>query len=251
VEIKDFNILYGRNMTVIAVTSDVHSPKYLDLFKSALLEIGKPDLFLIVGDLVLKNDFTQLPRVLSAIRDVYDGPIIACFGNEEYEESYGEYEKFTDVIWLKDERREFNVKGKTVAIVGSKGSLDRPTYWQWKHIRGIQHVYRERINIIDKLLEGGASTKIVITHYAPTYKTLVGERRRIWPEMACEKLEKVILRRGPDLWFHGHAHLSKVSRVRIGKTLVVNASLPALKRMVVVDDQKKYGLDAFIGKDFT
>jgi predicted phosphodiesterase len=75
----------------VAVVADIHSPRYFEQFSSSLRSVGRIDLFLLAGDLVLKNDFSQLPRVVEAIRRVYAGPILSCFGNEEYEQDRERY----------------------------------------------------------------------------------------------------------------------------------------------------------------
>jgi len=41
--------------------------------------------------------------------------------------------------------------------------------------------------------------------------------------------------RQPSLWLHGHIHKGTVSSTHVGKTLVVNASLPARGEIVVLE----------------
>ncbi|MFQ6074540.1 MAG: hypothetical protein ACE5Z5_00200, partial [Candidatus Bathyarchaeia archaeon] len=192
--------------------------------------------FLLVGDMVLKNDHSQMPRVVSAIRDVHAGSLVACFGNEEYEQSREEYKRIGEVTWLDDEATVIEVGGVTLGIVGSRGSLDRPTFWQRTHVKGIWQTYRRRVEVIDSLLAGmEAEVRVVMAHYAPTYRTLVGEMERAWPEMASKRLEGVIERRQPDVWLHGHAHRGRVGEAWFGRTLVVNTSLPARGEIVLLD----------------
>lgn len=221
---------------VIAAVADIHCPKYFDLFKNALKEIPTPDLFLLVGDTVLKNDYTQLSDVISAIRNCYENKIIACFGNEEYEDSLMEYKKFEEITWLSDESTVLDIKGKNLGIVGSRGSLDRPTFWQRTRVRGIGQVYKHRIEVINSLLADlTANLKIVISHYAPTYRTLVGEREFLWPEMASKQLESVIEEMQPDLWLHGHIHRGTVPKIELGNTIIMNVSLPSTKKITIIE----------------
>jgi Icc-related predicted phosphoesterase len=231
----------------IGVTADIHSPKYLDLFKEAIAKLGECDLLLLAGDVVLKNDHSQIPAVLDTIRKVYDGRVIACFGNEEYEQDQKEYERFENLSWIDDGSMVLEIHELKVGIVGSRGSLDRPTFWQRTHIKGIRGTYRQRVEKIDGILAGLRSdVKIVLTHYAPTYETLGGEREMVWPEMACKRFEEVIRRRQPDVWFHGHAHRGTKSETTIGKTSIVNVSLPARREIVTVELPKKAGLEKFV-----
>lgn len=220
----------------LAAVSDIHCPMYLDLFQDALERMGGADVFLLVGDMVLKNDHSQMPKVVSAIRNVHDGPLIACFGNEEYEQSQEEYRRIGEVTWLDDEATVTEVNGLTLGIVGSRGSLDRPTFWQRTYVKGIWQTYRRRVDVIDSLLaEMKAGVRVVMTHYPPTYRTLVGEREGAWQEMASKRLEGVIERRQPDVWLHGHAHRGRAGEAWFGRTLVANASLPAREEIVLLD----------------
>ncbi len=224
----------------IAATADVHSPKYLSKFADALSRVPRDlNLFLFAGDMIFRGNVREFRRVLSAVRSVYDGPIIACFGNEEYDEciprlreEYGE-----EVNWLNDELLKLNVKGYSVGLVGSRGSLDRPTRWQLRNISNIEEIYSRRVEVIDELLKElvGCDFTILLIHYAPTYRTLVGEPAAIWPEMGCRRLERVIASRSPTVVVHGHAHKSRVWKAQLKGTTIFNVSLPAVNRIVVFD----------------
>jgi Icc-related predicted phosphoesterase len=231
----------------IAACADVHSPIFLENFSRSLESLGKVDLFLLAGDLVSKSRVEQLSPVLACIRRVCAGPVLSCFGNEEYEQDRERYREYREVRWLEEEAELVQTGEGEVGVVGSKGSLDRPTFWQRKNLPGIWQVYRERVEKIDSLLAGlRTKMKIVLTHYAPTYRTLEGEKESSWPEMACRGLEEVIKRRQPDLWIHGHAHNGKVTQVEMGRTLVVNASLPARGSVVVLELPRRVGLERFL-----
>ena len=220
----------------IAVSADIHSPKYLDLFRESLDRMEQPDLFVLAGDLVLKNDFSEISNVVSSIREVYGGRIVACLGNEEYDQDRSKYLGYRKITWLDDSSLVMELKGEELTVVGSRGSLDRPTYWQRTHVKGIWRLYAERVKAIDSLLAGAKNESVVVaTHYAPTEGTMVGERKSSWPEMGSKKFEDVIRLRQPSLWLHGHIHRGTVSSTHVGKTLVVNASLPARREVVVLE----------------
>jgi len=223
-------------MVLLAVTADIHAPKHLELFRKALLSIDEPDLIALVGDVVYRNAYDQVPKVMEIIRERFQSPIVACFGNEEWEGYEDMYRRYEDISWLDDEALTLTVRGSRVYVVGSRGSLDRPTFWQRTHVKGIYRRYRMRVSKIDRLLrEARGDYVVVATHYAPTYKTLEGERENAWPEMGCMKMEEVIRARRPLLWIHGHAHKSVKLAVWIGATYVVNAALPARKSIVTID----------------
>ena len=223
-------------MFSLAITADIHAPKHLELFEKSLQSIEEPDLIVLAGDVVYRNAHEQIPKVLEIVRKRFQSPIVACFGNEEWEGYEDVYRKYGDISWLDDEALTLTIRGSRVYIVGSRGSLDRPTFWQRTHVKGIYRRYKMRVSKIDSLLrEARGDYVVVATHYAPTYKTLEGERERAWPEMGCMKMEEVIRTRRPLLWIHGHAHKSVKLAVWIGATYVINAALPARKSIVTID----------------
>ena len=248
-----------REGPVLAAVADVHAPRYLDLFVRALdallAERGQPDLMLFVGDMVEKNSHGNLAAVLKALEERgLNCPIWACFGNEEYEESKEAYLAYERVNWLDDESAVLELGGLKIGLIGSRGSLDRPTWWQRTHRPGIWALYKRRVKTIGQLLAKlRTDVVIVMTHYAPTYRTLRGEKERIWPEMGCRAYEAIMEEHAPHLWLHGHAHNASVLEVRIGDTLVVNVSLPARKAIYTADlgqlarrKRKPRGLEAFM-----
>lgn len=224
----------------IAAVADVHSPKYFPHFVDALLLLpGDIDLFLFAGDMILRGRVEEFKRVVRAVREVYGGPIVACFGNEEYDEviprlveDYGD-----EIIWLNDASIDLTVSNFRLYIVGSRGSLDRPTRWQLKNVSNIREVYSDRVSLIERLLGGAGNYdfSILLLHYSPTYKTLVGEIRYIWPEMGCRRLEEIIVLKKPAVVVHGHAHKSQVGKVCLNSTVVFNVSLPALGGVTVFE----------------
>ena len=245
------------NGPILAAVADIHAPEFLDLFRQALSELletcGEPDLFLLVGDMVAKNAHAQLGAVLEILKPI-KCPIYACFGNEEYEDSKDIYLSYERIRWLDDESTVIGLGDLKIGLVGSRGSLDRPTWWQRTHIPGIRSLYRRRVRLIEGLLTKlRADVTIVMTHYAPTYRTLVGERERLWPEMACKAFEEVIKRTAPHLWLHGHAHRATVLEARLSDTLIVNVSLPARKAIYIANlselakrKRRPRGLEAFM-----
>lgn len=220
-------------MPHIAALADIHGD--INLLKSALENLENPSLLLLAGDLVYKDNYSQLPEIIDEITNVYNGPIIACFGNEEYEQSRQNYLEEKRIKWLDDQIEYIKLNDLETAIIGSRGSLDQPTYWQRKNIPEIRQIYVNRIKTIAKLLmeakDKGRYT-IILTHYAPTYKTLVGEREKIWPMLGCRKMETQIIRKmHPNIWIHGHAHKSTVHQTTINETKVYNVSLPAIGKV--------------------
>ena len=222
---------------LIAGVSDIHSPKYFEEFRKAIRDAPEPDLLLICGDVVYKGDHEEVKRVESVIREYISCPVVGCFGNEEYEPET--VKKFSKIIhFLNDDSLILDVRGKKIGIVGSKGSLDKPTWWQKRNIPGIERTYSERIERLRSLLlEMDAEMRILITHYAPTYLTLRGENPKAFPQMGSLRMEKMIKETMPDLVIHGHSHRGK-SYAEIAtvfrKIPVYNVALPLNHKITLI-----------------
>ena len=193
----------------IAAVGDIHGHENLEPFRRDLDGLGDVDLLLLAGDTTERNDVDAFGEVLEAIRARVRAPIWAVFGNNEYDHDRPTYvaryaERF-GIRFLRDESAVFTHGGASVRIIGSLGSLDRPTYWQRKNMPHLEAEYRERIETLDRLLVGD-ERRILLTHYPPTYVTMGGEKEAWRPELGCRALEPVLLRRRPTLVIHGHIH---------------------------------------------
>ncbi len=231
-------------MLTVMATSDIHSPRFLLHYISALSkhkqDCGRVELVLWAGDMVEKGNVNALRSVVEATkRFCNNAKILAVFGNEEYVDREAEFiKRYPEIIWLSDNYYVFvSASGEEVAIYGTRGSLDRPTKWQRRHIPGIEKIYRERAERLKEVvsqLKKKYSKVIVVMHYAPTYLTLEGEDKRIWPEVGSLMMESAIRKAQPLLVIHGHAHNSKRLEARINGTRVINVAFPARKDIVIL-----------------
>lgn len=228
-------------MIRILATADIHSPEYLHLFLQSLNRVlSTPDIIVLAGDLVKKNNVYAFRPVYDALTKKFPGtPIIAVFGNEEYrgfEEKY--LELYQEIRWLNDEYIILTLKNMRVGIIGTRGALDRPTPWQSKNILGIHRYYLELPRRIDrmakKLRSEGIEHLILLTHYGVTYKNLRGEPEKVWPYLASSRIEKVLLENRFDIVIHGHAHNAVIDRIEIDSVEIYNVSLPARKKIVEI-----------------
>jgi Icc-related predicted phosphoesterase len=167
---------------IIAATSDYDIPEFnIKTFIKALDDIKEPELLLFCGDMY---DYRR-PKRYKDIGEILDKigwkcPVIAIPGNHEFEQDYDKVKESCGkrIIFIDDEA--LIIKNK-IGIVGSKGCLDRPTFWQAGNVIGIEDMYKDRIaKIKDLLSKLKTPTKILMTHYAPTHKTLVGESPSIY-----------------------------------------------------------------------
>jgi Icc-related predicted phosphoesterase len=226
---------------IVGAMGDAHGGKFFEDGMAERLE--GVDLLLLAGDIADSNDLEGFARVLGPVKERYDGRIVAVFGNDEYEQDRPAYRGRFDAIFLDDEAVDLRIDGRTVRVVGTSGSLDRPTWWQRTHIPDIGARYKHRVEKVSGLLERGRSdVLILLSHYVPTYLTLEGERPKAFPEMGSKAMEKVLLERRPDLAIHAHAHAGsphavlKEAQGRLDRPAasvpIWNVSLPLNKEVV-------------------
>lgn len=230
----------------------------LDVFKDHIREFWKylenlkePDLFLLAGDITVYSRTEDYEIFLDLIkRKKWKCPIIGVFGNREFEEDFDKIKKTCGrrIKFLNDEKMNIKIKGKNIGIVGTRGSLDVPTWWQSHNIPGIRDVYSERIEKVrDLLKELKGDIRILLMHYAPTYKTLKGENPRAYGGLGSERFEKVILETRPDLVIHGHAHYG-IPLAFVNSIPVFNVALPVNEKIVEIDPDElpKSGIKKFV-----
>lgn len=224
-----------KEMLRIAASSDIHSPKNLDLFRASAHRLKEADLLILAGDLIYKGRVSELDHVIEAVTAHFSGPVVACFGNEEFDEVKEELKDRSRgvITWLDDEALTLNIKGYIVGLIGTRGCLDQPTSWQLRNIPGIRELYEKRVETVDRLLaELKGDFRILFSHYALLRETLKGENPRIWPQLGCSRMIDVLKRRRPSVAIHGHVHNGKLLKTKIDGTLVLNVSLPATNEIV-------------------
>jgi len=223
-------------------------------FWNLLAKASEPDLFLLAGDIYVEDKPEKYKIILEYFERLgWSCPAVACFGNREFEQKYEKIRKVcgSRIIFLDDESEELAIKGKTAGIVGSKGCLDQPTWWQMKTNPQIRKFYGERAEKIRRLLAGlNTEIKILLTHYAPSYQTLKGENPNIYGGLGCIALEKILIETKTAFAVHGHAHLGSPLGF-VGTIPVFNVALPVNRGLTVIDTGKlhappKKGLSRFL-----
>ncbi|MFX1481561.1 MAG: metallophosphoesterase [Promethearchaeota archaeon] len=222
-------------MAKILATADVHSPRFLDQFVRELNHQKPPDVFLLAGDMINRGSAEEYANVLDKIEEKLGEsfPIVACFGNEEYNEVRKEIISTVGnrMIFLDEQSTIIETNGLKVGIVGTQGSLDKATSWQRRNIPRVKGVFERRARRAESLLkkvEKKADHKILLMHYSPCLETCEGEAERAFSWLGSRKFYKIIVKQQPDLVIHGHVHNSTRHEVMIGSTLVRNVSLPAV-----------------------
>jgi len=236
----------------ILACSDVHSPIYYEDFSKSLEKVNeKIDLILLAGDMVerdtLEKEIEEYEKVYNAFFGKFFSPIVAVFGNTEFEQ-YKESikEKIKEIRFLDDSYIEIKVGNENVLIYGTTGSLDEPTKWQKANIPNITQIYKARIEKAKSVLKNYAGFKILLTHYSPTYKTLEGENPLFYQNLGSLEFENALLEVKPNLVVHGHSHKG-TKFAWIDKIPVFNVAFPLNKDVVIIDTEKiKPGLQKFV-----
>ncbi len=194
----------------IAAVADIHGDEALEEFRERLKTLPLVDLFLLGGDITDRNSLPAFRRVVEALRSVHHGPVVGVFGNNEYPSDHPRYRQaFPEFRFLDDEALDLELGGMPLRVVGSTGSLDKPTRWQSRNMPGIEELYLRRVEVVRKLLSAGPPHRILLTHYAPTFATMQGEVQWYWDQLGSLRYEDVILETRPSLVFHGHIHNGK------------------------------------------
>jgi len=225
----------------------------LEPFLEVLKLAKEPDLFLLAGDIY---EFRN-PEIYGLILDFFklrkwSCPIVAVYGNREFDEDIDDIRKICGkrVTFLDDESVELKIKEKKVGIVGTRGSLDFPTWWQSNNVPDIRKAYLERTKKCEELLNVlKTDIKILLSHYAPTYKTLVGENPKIYSVLGSKKFESVLVKTKTTFAVHGHAHYGKALAF-VDAIPVYNVSFEINRKIVEIDTDKlpKTGLHKFLTK---
>ncbi|MDO8055642.1 MAG: metallophosphoesterase [Candidatus Hermodarchaeota archaeon] len=222
----------------MAATSDIHWPQYQGLFIKSLRQLPvKLDLMLIAGDLVNRGGYRGIASLTQKLlEENITCPVVACFGNDDYDSIKGALRDTARdaIIFLDDEMTTLTIRGEDVAIVGSRGVLDQPTYWQARNVKGIRDIYTKRVATLDKLLaKAKAQTlqTILLTHYTCTFKTLKGETQRAYAQMGSKRVEELLIKHEPMLAIHGHAHRG-IRKVMVNKVPVFNVAIPLNRNIV-------------------
>ena len=220
-------------MQVLAF-SDVHAPRYLRVLEDSLVRFKdkKIELVLMAGDMVDRSKVENFQMVLDVLHKyITVNNIVAVFGNEEYREYEEEFRRrYPEVKWLNDEYIIIREGKLCLGIVGSRGSLLKPTSWQRKYIPEVVEEYRRKPDIIRRLVKEAKKecpTVIYLSHYAPTWRTLVGESKKIWPYLGDPRIEKVLKDEGVRIAIHGHVHRGRVSYVHAYSMTIYNVAIPA------------------------
>lgn len=193
----------------------------------------KADLLLIAGDL------TQSGAVDEAEALVHDlsfasVPVVTVLGNHDFHQNREEdiIQLLTDsgITALEGGAATFNIRGKSVGIVGLKGFGGGffgacVTEFGEPEMKSFAHHGRAQAEVLRAGLEQlHTDYKFVLTHFSPVEGTLIGEKKEIYPFLGSYLLAEEIDRGGVNGAFHGHAHMGAEKAVTPGGIPVRNVA---------------------------
>lgn len=235
---------------IIAATGDVHSPQYYNEFVRAVDAMkAKPDLFLMVGDMIDRGELGEYEKIYNALFGKITCPIVSCFGNNEFIPDLTQQikERYKEIRFLWDDSAILKIGFSSIGIIGTLGSLDVATRWQRENIPNIEAIYNERVSFVERHIRRlMVDFRIILMHYAPTYKSLEGENPNFYGSMGSRAYESVLINMKPDLVLHGHSHRGK-KMVWVDSVPVFNVSLPVNREIVIIDtNELRPGLTRYI-----
>lgn len=207
---------------------------YQDLFQKISSEA---DVFLMCGDLTQRG-LVEEAKVLAEDLKALKLPKLAVLGNHDYESNKDNEIKAVlkdvGVVFLDEEFYEIGDVGFTgvKGFGGGFGPFMLSYFGEPENKAFVQAAIDETQKLEIGL--GKAShkeKKVVIMHYAPIYKTLIGEDTAIYPFLGATRFEEVIDRFGANVVFHGHAHYGSYHGKTAKGTDVYNVAYPLMQRL--------------------
>ncbi|SKC08397.1 Predicted phosphoesterase [Sphingobacterium nematocida] len=224
----------------IQIISDLHQE-----FGRSELEFDKADLLILAGD---TNIGTKgIEWVKNSVKDI---PVIYILGNHEYYK--GSYPKTlnkikdaskgTNIVVLENDRFDFNgirFHGATLwtdfSLFGDpvkygimcQGKMNDyrmirrdPSYSKMRSIDTFRLHQFSRLWLEDSLEESTSFRNIVVTHHAPSLKSIPTEFKNDYLSAAyASDMEEMITRFQPEYWIHGHIHTP--IKYEIGATKII------------------------------
>ncbi len=230
-------------MIRVAAVGDIHfgtdsagtlRPHLADLAEQA-------DVLLLAGDLT-RRGLAEEARVLADELGDVAVPMFAVLGNHDYhsvqEHAVVRVMAGAGVRVLEGEGVVVDIGGCRLGIAGTKGfgggfagacgsDFGEPV------MKSFIAYTRHLADGLETALAGlgdSCDLRVALLHYAPTDRTLKGERLEIYPFLGSYLLGEAIDRAGADLVLHGHAHAGTERGVTDGGIEVRNVAQPLIGR---------------------
>jgi len=223
----------SRNKALyVAAVSDVHSPRYLDEFRTSISTCRRPDVFLLAGDMIESGSVHEYKKVADAVNSRFgdDTPIVACFGNEENRDVREEVVRLVGhrIKFLEDTTFRVDIGEAKVVIVGASPVVPDRVVSQVGRTSSTRKSFEKRAERLSKLLAEAANTSthtILLVHYSP----LVQGARENHSNAFSWWVSKIMELARPDVIVHGHVHNAAQAKIVIDHTTVLNVAFPLVK----------------------
>jgi Icc-related predicted phosphoesterase len=227
----------------VAAVGDVHfgtdsagtlRPHLADLSEHA-------DVFLLAGDLT-RRGLAEEAQVLADELAGIEVPMFAVLGNHDYhsvqEHGVTKVMEEAGVQVLEGDAAVVDIGGCRLGIAGTKGfgggfagacgsEFGEPVMKSF--IAYTRHL-ADRLEAALAQLASCTDLRVALLHYAPTERTVMGERLEIYPFLGSYLLGEAIDRGGADLVLHGHAHAGCERGATAGGIEVRNVAQPLIGR---------------------
>jgi Icc-related predicted phosphoesterase len=221
----------------IAALADVHCTRtgqgqFQGLFAHAA---ARADVLLLCGDLTdygLAEEAHVLARELAGI----NVPVLAVFGNHDYESGHHEEVKAilsaAGVQVLDGDSVELGGVG-FAGCKGFCGGFGQKVLEPWGEPatkRFVREAVDEALKLERALARLTTPQRVAVLHYAPVVGTVHGEPPEIYPFLGSSRLEEPLNRYRVAAAFHGHAHRGALEARTSGGAAVYNVALPVLRK---------------------
>lgn len=161
----------------------------------------------------------KIPRLTEKLRDYYSSTHVRLLENEAID--IGAYRFFGATLWT-DMAIHGDLPAGCAAAMEMNDFKRIRTSPLWKKFKptDARALHAESLLHLRRFLAAGAANAVVITHHAPSIRSIPPEVRD--DPIICgyaSDLEALILEFQPLLWIHGHIHES--SRYQIGRTTIL------------------------------
>jgi Icc-related predicted phosphoesterase len=176
----------------------------------------KADLLLIAGDLTQSGSVDEAEALVHDL-SFASVPVVTVLGNHDFhqnrEEEIIQLMSNSGITTLEGGAATFNIRGKSVGIVGLKGFGGGffgacITEFGEPEMKAFAHHCRAQAEVLRSGLEQlDTDYKFVLLHFSPVEGTLLGEKKEIYPFLGSYLLAEEIDRGKVNGAFHGHAHM--------------------------------------------
>jgi Icc-related predicted phosphoesterase len=226
------------NVVRVAAVADLHCAKAMaaGTFQPLFTQVAeRADVLVLAGDLT-DYGLPEEARLLARELAVAKVPVVAVFGNHDYESEHPDEVKqiLTEagVKLLDGDSCEINGVG-FAGVKGFAGGFGERALQSWGEPilkRFVREAVDEALKLEAALARLRTPQRIAIMHYSPIRSTVECEAPEIAPFLGSSRLEDPINRYPVLAVVHGHAHRGTPEGRTAAGVPVYNVALPLLKR---------------------